>query len=86
MWKYYTNSLKNVEYAHKYKIWHEFFFILEYKHIIDKRGCYKTFMENVIVQLLILLLLVLINAFFAMSEIALITINDNKINILAKIL
>lgn len=41
-------------------------------------------MENVIVQLLILLVLVLVNAFFAMSEIALITINDNKINILAK--
>lgn len=35
-------------------------------------------------QLLILLMLILLNAFFAMSEIALITINDNKIKKMAE--
>ena len=34
---------------------------------------------GIILQLLVLLLLILMNAFFAMSEIAIITLNDNKI-------
>lgn len=41
-------------------------------------------MKNITIQLLILLFLILLNAFFAMSEIALITINDNKIKKLAQ--
>lgn len=34
---------------------------------------------NIILQLLLLLVLILVNAFFAMSEIAVISLNDNKI-------
>lgn len=41
-------------------------------------------MENLFIQLLILFLLILLNAFFSMSEIALITLNDNKMKRLAK--
>lgn len=40
--------------------------------------------ENLITQLLILTGLILLNAFFAMSEIALITLNDNKIKKMAE--
>lgn len=39
---------------------------------------------NVFWQILLLLLLILINAFFAMSEIAIITLNDNKIKKMAE--
>ncbi|MDR1563807.1 MAG: hemolysin family protein [Oscillospiraceae bacterium] len=40
-------------------------------------------MTNIIFKLLILVLLILCNAFFAMSEIAIITLNDNKIRKMA---
>lgn len=39
---------------------------------------------SIIVKLLLLLLLILINAFFAMSEIAIISLNDNKIERMAE--
>lgn len=39
---------------------------------------------NILVQLLVLLLLILLNAFFAASEIAIITLNDNKIKKMAE--
>ncbi len=39
---------------------------------------------SLLFQLLILFLLILMNAFFAMSEIAIITLNDNKINRMAE--
>ena len=39
---------------------------------------------NVIFQLLLLLVLILINAFFAMSEIAIISLNDTKIKKMAE--
>ena len=39
---------------------------------------------NIIWQLLLLLVLILFNAFFAMSEIAIITLNDNKIRKMAE--
>ena len=39
---------------------------------------------NVIFQLLLLLALILINAFFAMSEIAIISLNDTKIKKMAE--
>ena len=35
---------------------------------------------NIIVKLVILLVLILVNAFFAMSELAIISLNDNKID------
>ena len=41
-------------------------------------------MGNGLLEIVILLLLILLNAFFAMSEIALITLNDNKIKKMAK--
>lgn len=41
-------------------------------------------MNNEFLQIIIILILILINAFFAMSEIAIITLNDNKIKKLAK--
>ena len=41
------------------------------------------YMENTVIQLLVLLFLVLLNGFFAMSEIALITLNDTKMKVLA---
>ena len=41
------------------------------------------YMENTVIQLVVLLFLVLLNGFFAMSEIALITLNDTKIKVLA---
>lgn len=40
-------------------------------------------MKNTFIQILILIILIFFNAFFAMSEIALITINDNKIRKMA---
>lgn len=40
-------------------------------------------MDKIVIEILILLILIVINAFFAMSEIALITINDNKIKKMA---
>lgn len=39
---------------------------------------------NIILQLLLLLVLILVNAFFAMSEIAVISLNDNKIQKMAE--
>ena len=39
---------------------------------------------NVILKLLLLLALVLVNAFFAMSEIAIISLNDTKIKKMAE--
>ena len=39
---------------------------------------------SIVIKLLILLLLILINAFFAMSEIAIISLNDNKIEKMAE--
>ena len=41
-------------------------------------------MWNTVIQISILIILILVNAFFAMSEIALITINDNKMKKLAE--
>ena len=41
---------------------------------------------NDIFQILLLLILILINAFFAMSEIAIITLNENKIKKILKVL
>ena len=39
---------------------------------------------NIIVKLVILLVLILVNAFFAMSELAIISLNDNKIDKMAE--
>lgn len=39
---------------------------------------------NIIVKLVILLILILVNAFFAMSELAIISLNDNKIDKMAE--
>lgn len=40
--------------------------------------------NNLIIHLVILLVLILINAFFAMSEIAIVTFNDNKLKRMAE--
>lgn len=53
-----------------------------YKFI--KEGRVRIYMGNAFIQILILVILILMNAFFAMSEIALITINDNKIKKMAE--
>ena len=37
---------------------------------------------NIIVKLVILLALILVNAFFAMSELAIISLNDNKLSLI----
>ena len=42
--------------------------------------------NNLIIHLVILLVLILINAFFAMSEIAIVTFNDNKLKRMACLL
>ena len=42
--------------------------------------------SNGFIQVAIILLLILVNAFFAMSEIAIITLNDNKIKKMANVL
>lgn len=39
---------------------------------------------GIILKLILLLLLILVNAFFAMSEIAVISLNDNKIEKMAE--
>lgn len=44
----------------------------------------SNFLESSVFQILLLLVLILVNAFFAMSEIALITLNDNKLKNMAK--
>ncbi len=41
-------------------------------------------MNNIFLQIIVLLFLILLNAFFSMSEISLISINDNKIKRMAK--
>ena len=40
--------------------------------------------NSIILQLVILLILIGVNAFFAMSEIAIVTFNDNKLKKLAE--
>ncbi len=42
------------------------------------------FMESIPFQIILLFILIMINAFFAMSEIAIITLNDNKIKNMSK--
>lgn len=49
-----------------------------------KEGRVRIYMWNTVIQISILIILILVNAFFAMSEIALITINDNKMKKLAE--
>lgn len=59
-------------------------FVLFNKFFLDSNIDNSNFITNSFLQIFILLILILINAFFAMSEIAIITLNDNKIKKLAK--
>lgn len=58
--------------------------ILLNKLFLSSNAENSNFIANSFFQIFILLILILINAFFAMSEIAIITLNDNKMKKLAK--